>query len=494
MFINLTIIAFFQLFFQTKAPYNELMLNPAIFRAYDIRGIAHKPETSSNPDLTPQSMEQIGKAAGTYFKRHFGTNLVLGHDCRLSADELTQAFIDGVLSTGCDITLIGMVPTPMLYFAVCHFEFDGGACITASHNPKEYNGIKLVGKGAHSICGDKLQDLYQMAIQEDFETGQGQLKELDAWPAYKEALTERISLKKPLKVVVDSGNGATGPYVKDYFEALGCEVIALYTEPDGNFPNHEANPEEEENMHDLIAAVKEQNADLGIGFDGDGDRVGIVDEKGHHYSADLLLILLARDLLTRQPGAQIVFDVKVSQVLIDDIEKHGGKPVMEKTGHSFIESKMHEIGAPLAGEISGHMFFAENYYGFDDAFLAAGKLLQILSESGQNFSELLAELPKTSCTPEIKSRCADTEKFRIVKELSQHFTKEYDCITIDGVRINFDKQSWGAVRCSNTSPNLTIRFEAPNDVRLKEIMQIMLDKLKNYPEVDLWWKDEYELS
>lgn len=469
------------------------MLNPHIFRAYDIRGIAHRPESDQAPDLTPETMELIGKASGTYLKRNYGTNLAVGRDCRLSNPELSDAFIKGVLSTGCDVTEIGMVPTPMLYWTVCHYEFDGGAAITASHNPKEYNGVKLVAKGAHSVCGDELQDVYQLAVTGDFETGEGSYKEIEIFPEYLEHLSGLVHLDRPLKIVVDAGNGATGPYVKPFFEALGCDVIALYAEPDGAFPNHPANPEEAENMQDLIGAVQDHNADLGIGFDGDGDRVGVVDEMGVHYSADWLLMLLARDLLSRQPGAKIVFDVKVSQVLIDDILKHGGEPVMCKTGHSFIESKMHEIGAPLGGEISGHMFFAEDYYGFDDAFLGAAKILEILSQSEKTFSQHFADIRPTACTPELKSHCPDDLKFGIVEAVTAKFVENYDCITIDGVRVNFDDESWGAVRCSNTSPNLTIRFEAPTKERLSEIMDLMLEELSQYPEVDLWWADKDSL-
>jgi phosphomannomutase / phosphoglucomutase len=481
-------------------------VNRNIFRAYDIRGIAHTPNPEKGPggkpDLTPETIHLIGHASGTYIKRKYGTNLVVGHDCRLSNPELSNAFIEGLRKSGCSVTLIGMTPTPMLYFAVCEMGFDGGAAITASHNPKEYNGVKLVASGAHSICGDELQEVYDLIESGDLETTNqpGELKELDVFPAYLEKLDEVINIPatpndKPLKVAVDSGNGATGPFVRPFLEALGCEVIELFTKPDGSFPNHPANPEELENMQDLIAAVAEHGADLGLGFDGDGDRVGVVDEKGNHYSADLLLLLLARDLLSRQPGAQIVFDVKVSKVLIDDITAHGGTPVMEKTGHSFIESKMREIGAPLGGEISGHMFFAENYYGFDDAFLAAGKLLEILAKAKINnvdssafgFSNLFADVAKTACTPELKSSCPDDKKFAIVDQITHNLSQEYDCITIDGIRVNFDENSWGAVRCSNTSPNLTIRFEAPTQQRLDEITAIMLEELRKYPEIDLWW-------
>lgn len=462
------------------------MLNRKIFRAYDIRGIAHVPASNQEPDLTPEGMEQIGKASGTYFLRNGMSQIAVGHDPRLSNPELANAFIKGLLSTGCNVHFLGMVPTPMLYFASCAFDqIEGGACITASHNPKEYNGVKLVAKGAHSICGEALQEIYDLIEAQDYETGEGTSQDFDVYPHYEKALLERVKLARPLKVVVDAGNGATAPYIEPFFKALGCELIPMYTEPDGRFPNHPANPEELENMQDLIASVRENNADIGIAFDGDGDRVGVVDENGHHYNADWLLILLARDLLFRQQGAKVVFDVKVSQLLIDDIEKHGGVPVMTKTGHSFIESKMHEVGAPLGGEISGHMFFAENYYGFDDAFLGAAKLLQILSEAEHGFSEFFKDLPHTATTPEIKCGTPDDRKFEIVKELTEHFTQLYECSTIDGVRINFDEASWGAVRCSNTSPNLTVRFEAPNEERLKEIAAIMKAELEKYPEVNL---------
>lgn len=458
------------------------MLPPQkIFRAYDIRGIA----MGENPDLTSEGMEAIGRATGSYYKRNGMTRIAVGHDCRLTNPDYSDAFIRGLRESGCDVTLIGMVTTPMLYFSVAHFGFDGGAMITASHNPKEYNGVKIVGKDAHSICGDKLQVIYKMMVDKDFESGEGELEELKVFPAYLSHLLDRVELPRRLKIVVDPGNGAAGPYCVPLFEALGCEVIALYTEPDGNFPNHPANPEEEENMQDLIAAVKEHGADLGLAFDGDGDRVGLVNEQGHHYNADWLLMLLARDVLSRNPGAKIVFDVKVSQVLIDDILAHGGESVMEKTGHSFIETKMREIGAPLAGEISGHLFFAEDYYGFDDAFFGAARLLEIAAKHDGPFSSLFDGVPETACTPEIKCSTPDDRKFEIVKELTAHFTALYDCSTIDGVRINFDEKSWGAVRCSNTSPNLTVRFEAPNDSRLKEIMAIMKAKLEEYPEVSL---------
>jgi len=457
-----------------------MKVNPLIFRAYDIRGIAHT-------DLTKETSNLIGKGTGTYLQKISGKNIVVGMDNRLHSPELQKAFIDGLLSTGCNVTNIGEVTSPMMYYSVCKYEFDGGVTITASHNPKEYNGVKIVSKNAHSVCGDDLQEVLKIINDESFLIGEGNYIQKDVFEDYKNDIASKVKLTKPLKVVIDAGNGVAGKYAPALMRTLGCEVTELYCELDGNFPNHEANPEELENMLDLIAKVKETGADIGLGFDGDGDRVGVVDENGHHYSADFLLLLLSRDLLTRQPGAKIVFDVKVSQTLIDDIKAHGGEPVMSKTGHSFIESKMKEIGAPLAGEVSGHLFFGENYYGFDDAFLGAAKLLEILSNSGKTFSHLFDDVPSTFATPEFKAHTPDDKKFAIVEALVKHFTANYDCIILDGVRVNFTPNAWGAVRCSNTSPNLTLRFEADSQEKLDEIQAIMVEQLKKYPEVSLDW-------
>ena len=466
-----------------------MQINPLIFRAYDIRGIAQATEKFPNIDLTPESVNLIGKGTGTYLQKiaRPKANLVVARDNRLHSPDLQKAFIDGLLSTGCNVTNIGEVTSPMMYYAVCKYELDGGATITASHNPKEYNGVKIVGKSAHSVCGDDLQKILKIINNGVFTTGEGKYVEKDIFEDYKKDIMDRVKLEKPLKVVIDAGNGVAGKYAPELFRALGCDVTELYCKPDGNFPNHEANPEELENMLDLIEEVRKVNADIGLGFDGDGDRVGVVDEMGHHYSADYLLLLLARDLLSRHPGAKIVFDVKVSQTLINDIKKHGGEPVMSKTGHSFIESKMKEIGALLAGEVSGHLFFGENYYGFDDAFLGAAKLLEILSKSGKTFSSLFDEVPSTYTTPEFKAHTPDDKKFEIVDKLVEYFTANYDCITLDGVRVNFSPTAWGAVRCSNTSPNLTLRFEADSQKKLDEIQAIMVEQLKKYPDVSLDW-------
>lgn len=468
-----------------------MKVNPNIFRAYDIRGIAQATDKYPDIDLTEETAYLIGKGAGTYLQKISGKNLVVGRDNRLHSPLLQKAFIKGLLEVGCNVTDIGISPSPMLYYAVCKYEFDGGANITASHNPKEYNGIKLVSQNAHSVCGDDLQEVLKIIENEEYAQGpEGEYKEQEIFEVYKNDLAQLVKLEKPLKVVVDAGNGTAGAFAPDLLRTLGCEVTELYCELDGNFPNHEANPEEYENMKDLIVKVKEVGADIGLGFDGDGDRVGVVDETGHHYSADFLLMLLVRDLLTRQPGAKIVFDVKVTTTLIEDIKKHGGEPIMCKTGHSFIESKMKEIGAPLAGEVSGHLFFAENYYGFDDAFLGAAKLLEILSKSSVPFSRLFDDVPKTFATPEFKAHAPDDKKFEIVRELADYFTKNYDCITLDGVRINFTDRAWGAVRCSNTSPNLTLRFEADSAEKLCEIQKKMVEQLRKHPEVSLDWYKE----
>ena len=556
-------------------------VNPNIFRAYDIRGIAQQSKASSagvDPtnktlqpiDLTPESVFLIGRAAATYLRRQYNAqHMAVGRDVRETSPALQEAYINGLLASGLSVTDVGLATSPTMYFASCSEElpFDSATSITASHNPKEYNGIKIVANNAHSICGDELQEVYKLIEEEDFDepglkpqikeltqtetppSQQGTLEPLfdsqDIWPLYKKELLSKISgqpgtsddswltqatskLNRPLKIVIDAGNGAAGPFAPELLEALNkksqttqdptnetpspqpvIEVIPLFCKPDGTFPNHEANPEELHNMKDLIEEVKAHKADLGIGFDGDGDRIGVVDEEGTHYSADYLLLLLTQDLVTRHTNPQIVFDVKVSQAIINEMERLGATPVMSKTGHSFIEQRMKDLQALLGGEVSGHMFFGENYYGFDDAFLAMLKIIEILAQSlaGTNtkqipnssttnetktpkpFSRLFDALPETHMTPEFKAHTPDDKKFAIVEALTHHFTEEtdYECITIDGVRVKFDELSWGAVRASNTSPNLTLRFEATTPERLSEIQAEFIEELKKHPDVDLSW-------
>lgn len=461
-------------------------VNPLIFRAYDIRGIA----MGKNQDLTETTIKLMGKGIGTYLQKNYGKNMVVGRDNRLTSEKLQKAFIEGLLETGCRVTNIGLSTSPMIYWATCALKFDSGINITASHNPKEYNGIKIVAKNAHSVCGDEIQEILTIIEKNKFSKGKGQKITGKIEKEYIADLLLRAKLHKKLKIGIDAGNGVTGLFAEKLFKKFGCEVIPLYCELDGNFPNHEANPENAENLMELSKTVKEEKCDIGLGFDGDGDRLGVIDDQGIHHSADYILLLLAEDLLKRMPNSKIVFDVKVSQTLINGIRDKGGIPVMSKTGHSFIESKMRKIKAPLGGEISGHFFFAENYYGFDDAFLGALRLLDIISGSEKKLSEILAQSARLITTPEFKAHCPDNRKFNIIKEITEKFSKKFSCIIIDGVRVNFDTITWGAIRCSNTSPNLTLRFEAPTTQKLHAVQKLFVNELKKYPEVDLSWYRE----
>lgn len=459
-------------------------INPLIFRAYDIRGIADNDDVGG-ADLTPETMYALGQGVGTYIQKKYGKLIAIGKDNRLTSDSLHGAFISGLLATGCNVIDIGYASSPMVYFATCKLDIDAGANITASHNPKQYNGVKLVAKNAHSICGGEIQEILKIIQDEDFLEGKGTLDSKDIFPDYLAEICGRVKLARPLKVVVDAGNGITGAFAPKILRELGCEVIEQHCELDGNFPNHEANPESEKNMKDVMERVIAEKADLGIGFDGDGDRVGIVDEKGAFYQSDFLLIPVARDVLARNPGANIIFDIKSSCVLEDDIRLHGGKPVRYKTGHSFIETKMRETKAPLAGETSGHIFFKENWFGFDDGMYAAARIIELATRNNAPFSTLFDGLPKAFTTPEWKIPCSDNSKFRVVEDIKNFFAKRYPCITIDGVWVDFGKGAWGAVRASNTSPCLTARFEARDEATFKLIQKIFTDKLKEYPEVEL---------
>ncbi|MFA6992461.1 MAG: phosphomannomutase/phosphoglucomutase [Candidatus Gracilibacteria bacterium] len=455
-----------------------------IFRAYDIRGV----------DLTQEVAYQIGLGAGTYLKQKYQVkNMAVGRDNRLSGKMLHDTYVKGLLETGINVTSVGLAISPLLYWSVCAMPFDSATNITASHNPKEYNGFKIVTKNAHSICGDELQEIYNIIDAKKFEKSQtpGQFIEKDFRAEYLKDLASRVKISRKLKVVVDTGNGTAGIFAPEFLRMIGCDVIELYTELNGNFPNHEANPEELKNMEDLILKVKSEKADLGIGFDGDGDRVGVVDEKGKLYSSDFMLLLLTKDLLKRVENPQVVFDIKVSKMIINRMKELGAIPVMSKTGHSFIEAKMKELNAPLAGEVSGHLFFGENYYGFDDAMLAAAKIIEIIAAETHPLSQMFNDLPKSYMTPELKAACPDDKKFEIVQKVTDYFLKKYDCITIDGVRVNFSKTSWGAVRASNTSPNLTLRFEATTEEELEDVQEIMAAKLREFPDVNLDWFHPY---
>ena len=375
--------------------------------------------------------------------------------------------------------------TPILYFAAAHWRLDGGAKITGSHNPIEYNGVKMVHAAAAPLTEDEIQSLRTMVETGGYESGRGGLEARSPREDYFTMVTALVRLPRRLKVVVDAGNGIAGTFAPELLRRLGCEVIELYCESDGRFPNHLPDPEDEDNVVDLQARVVEVGADLGVAYDGDADRVGIIDERGRRHEADLILVLLARDLLARHPGATIVFDVKSSQSLVEDIRAHGGVPLMWKTGHSHLKRKMREDGILLGGEVSGHMFFAEHYYGVDDGILASCKIIEIAARASEPISRLFDSVPHLRATPELKAMCPDAEKFRVIEELSRELKQRYETIDIDGARVLFPGGGWGLVRASNTNPYLTLRFEAHTDAEIDDMKQVIYGALRRYPFVTL---------
>jgi len=453
-------------------------MNPNIFREYDIRGLADE-------DLTDENVEKIGKAFGTYMARSGAKRLTVGRDIRLSSERIRNAIISGIASTGCDVIDVGVLPTPVFYFSILHCKADGGVMVTGSHNPIEYNGLKLC-RGIASVYGEEIQKLRKMIEKGDYEKGEGKVESQEVIPAYLKTLKEKLRFAKGSKVVIDAGNGTAGMVAPQLLEDLGCRVIPLYCEPDGRFPNHLPDPTIMKYIQDLRRKVVEEGADVGIGYDGDADRIGVIDDKGRVIFADVLLALFSQDLLGRQKGAKVVFDIKCSQGLPAEIQKYGGHPLMWKTGHSLLKAKMKEEKAPLAGEMSGHMFFADDYFGFDDAIYASGRFLQLLSQADKNLSQLVEEIPFFSfySTPEIRVECSEEDKFDIVRDILNHFQRRYQTINIDGVKVLFD-EGWGLVRASNTQPVLVLRFEAKTRKGLEEIIDIFKSKLKEYPSVKI---------
>lgn len=435
-------------------------MNPTMFREYDIRGFAGK-------DMTEADVELLGKGIGTYLKRGGCRSIAVGRDCRLTSDAYADAVMNGLMAVGLDVTDIGTCPTPVLYFSIRQFSLDGGIMVTASHNPSEYNGFKIC-HGTDSVHGDQIQEIRQLIDSGDFEAGTGNRRTEDAVTPYHAHVTGNIQLAKPLRIGVDGGNGTAGPVAVPVLEALGCEVHTLYCDMDGRFPNHPADPTVAKNMADLKSLVLEQHLDIGIGFDGDGDRIGVVDRDGTLVHGDRLMIVFAREILERRPGATFIGEVKCSQTMYDAIRSAGGNAIMWRTGHSLIKKKMKTESAALAGEMSGHMFFEDRYFGYDDATYAACRLLEILSASGQSVSELLADVPETVNTPEIRVDCPDAIKFKVVAAVTEHFKQSHDVIDIDGARVQFG-DGWGLVRASNTQPALVLRFEADSESRLTEI-------------------------
>jgi phosphomannomutase / phosphoglucomutase len=439
-------------------------MNPEMFREYDIRGIADK-------DMTDEDVLLIGKGVGTFLRERGRSRLTVGRDCRLTSSRYSEKVIAGLLSTGCDVIDIGVCPTPVLYFSIQHLDQEGGVMVTASHNPMEYNGFKLC-IGLDSIHGKDIQAIFKIINERSFRAGQGTLSTADVVTAYKAFVGENITLSTSLKVGIDAGNGTAGVVAVPIVKSLGCDVYDLYCDMDGTFPNHEADPTVAKNLQDLISLVKAKRLDVGIGYDGDGDRIGVVDEKGEIIFGDQLMIIFSREILSRKPGATFISEVKCSKTMYDDIEKNGGRPVMWKTGHSLIKKKMKEENAVLAGEMSGHMFFADRYFGYDDAIYASCRLLEILADTGKTIDQLLSGVPKTYTTPEIRVDCPDDKKFAVVRRATEFFRERYPIIDIDGVRILFD-DGWGLVRASNTQPALVLRFEAMSASRLSEVRRLV---------------------
>ncbi len=440
-----------------------------IFREYDIRGIVGR-------HLTDETVAVLGRAIGTFFRQNNAKRIAIGYDARESSPCFCDLLTAGFNAVGCDAVLIGMVPTPVLYHTVFTRDVDGGVMITGSHNPPDHNGFKIcLGKAA--LFGSQIQQIKEIAQAEETRAVAsvpsspeiGTTETIDVLAEYCRDIVSRIDLgPRRITAVVDAGNGMGGVTAVPVFEALGVEMVKLYTEPDSTFPNHHPDPTVEENLADTIAKVLETKADLGIAFDGDGDRIGVVDENGHIIWGDELMVLFSRGILKTTPGATIIAEVKCSQTLFDDIAARSGNAIMWKAGHSLIKAKMKETNAALAGEMSGHIFFADRFYGFDDATYAACRVLEILSKTDKPLSELLADLPPTFSTPELRVDCPDEAKFDVVTRVAKHFTATNEVITIDGARILFD-HGWGLVRASNTQAILVLRFEADSPEALAEI-------------------------
>ncbi len=450
------------------------MISPAIFRQYDIRGIWEK-------DLTPGTVELIGKGFASLLLKSINkdkTKISVGRDARLHSSLIRGGLVKGLTESGIDVIDLGACPTPLQYYSLHKFPIEGGIMITGSHNPPEFNGFKL-SIGKTTIFGGQIQDIRKIIDANDFKSGSGAVEEYPIIDDYVNFLKDRFESFAGIKVVVDAGNGIGGLVAPEIMKALDADVIELYCEPDGRFPNHHPDPTLVESLKDLIAKVKEVKAHVGIGYDGDADRIGVVDEEGNIIWGDRLMIIFSRDILKDNSGAKIIGEVKCSQTLYDDIAAHGGIPIMWKTGHSLIKEKMKKEKALLAGEMSGHLFFADKYFGYDDAIYASLRLLEVIKNAGEPYStkSLLQDAPFMTSTPEIRFDCPDEIKFKIVEKAQSAFN-EFPSVTIDGIRIKFDN-GWALIRASNTQPVLVLRFEAVNETRLNEIRSFVEERLNN---------------
>lgn len=453
-------------------------IDPTIFRAYDVRGTVPA-------QLNAHLVYLLGRAIGTLAHHRGEQTIVTARDGRLSGPELQHALNTGLAETGMTVIDVGMVPTPVLYFAALTMGTGSGVMVTGSHNPPDYNGFKMMIAG-HTLYGDDITSLYQCIVDEAFHTGAGRIEVAEVLDAYCTRIQQDIQLKRPLRIAMDCGNGVSGVIAQSLFESLGCEVIPLFTEVDGTFPNHHPDPSKQDNLRDVIDAVRTQHCDLGLAFDGDGDRVGLITETGESIFADRLLMLLAQDMLSRNPGATVIYDVKCSRHLDPVIRAAGGVPCMWKTGHSLVKAKMKASKALLAGEMSGHIFFQERWLGFDDGLYTAARLLEVISAHAQSAGAVFSTIPNDVSTPELNIPVDDTEKFRIVEQLATVIAaRGLPLSTIDGVRVDLP-EGWALCRCSNTTPNLVLRFEAESVEALDSMRNMMLDALADAaPELDL---------
>ena len=437
-------------------------MNPHVFREYDVRGVV-------NQDLNEDFVVDLGRAIGAYAAQKNIKLMMVGRDCRLSSDAFHQHLISGLNSAGIDTVDIGLCATPMLYFSIRHCNAGGGVMVTGSHNPPEFNGFKIC-IGYDSIHGAEIQELRKIMETGRYLSGAGSARSQDITDAYQNYIFDNVKISRKLNIVIDAGNGVGGQFALPILERMGCDITCLYCDPDGRFPHHFPDPTVEENLKDIIQMVAEKKADVGIAFDGDADRIGVVSDKGEIIWGDKLLLLFARYILKEHPHAAVIGEVKCSQVLYDGIKQYGGQPIMWKAGHSLIKAKMKEEKAVLGGEMSGHLFFADRYFGYDDAIYAAVRLLEILSQTDQTISDLFADVPQTFSTPEIRMDCADDKKTAVVEKIKHHYRNTPGVIDIDGVRIPFDN-GWALVRCSNTQPVIVLRFEASSALHLQKIRE-----------------------
>lgn len=460
-------------------------IKKTIFREYDLRGRV------SDEELNPKTCELIGKGFGTLLNRREIKNTVVGYDARKYSSWIKEALIKGLLSTGVNVIEIGQVLSPTAYFAQFHLKIKGLVMVTASHNPNGWSGFKLGCDYASTLLPEEIEELYKIILEDDFVKGEGKKeKYTEIIQDYTENLISKVKIDKPIKVLVNAGNGTAGPIAPPILERAGCEVIQQNCEIDFEFPNHEPNPASTEMLNVMAFKVKETGADIGIGFDGDGDRIGVVDERGNIIWPDRFMILLVRQVLKEKPGSKIVFDVKCSKALIEEIESNGGVPIMWKTGHSYIKKKAKEIDAALAGERSGHIFYRHGYFGFDDALLAALKLLKYLSSQDTSLSRVMMDTPQYFTSPAWQVECPDEVKYEVTDKLVKEFKKEYGeekVIDINGARVNFE-DGWGLVRASSNLPHLVLVFESKTKEGLKKIESIFREKLSKYPEVSGKWE------